>query len=197
MDESVGRFRKLGRVGYGDWQMDRVLGVDYGLCECGCGEETAVARVTVRSKGWVRGKPYRFKSGHATLGSKLARPGDWGYVLNDFELGWVAGLIEGEGSFTIKKSRRKNRFSCQPQLRVSMTDEDIIRKLAYLVPVGNVLKAGRKTKGGKDVWMWTLTNSQALIDLMIALRHLMGERRRQRIDFILAHSGFVRLGDEE
>ena len=61
-----------------------------------------------------------------------------------------------------------------------MTDEDIVR-----------------TKGGKDVWMWTLTNSQALIDLMIALRLLMGERRRQRIDFILAHSGFVRFGDEE
>jgi hypothetical protein len=144
-------------------QMDLVLGVDYGLCECGCGEETAVARVTDRSKRWVRGKPYRFKRGLATLGSKLAGPGGWGYVLNDFELGWVAGLIEGEGSFTIKKARGRNGFSCQPQLRVSMTDEDIIRELAYLVPVGNVLKAGRRTRGGKVVWMWTLTNSQALI----------------------------------
>ena len=50
---------------------------------------------------------------------------------------------------------------------------------------------------GKDVWMWTLTNSQALIDLMIALRLSMGERRRERIDFILAHSGFIRFEDEE
>jgi hypothetical protein len=45
--------------------------------------------------------------------------------------------------------------------------------------------------------MWTLTNSQALIDLMIVIRLLMGERRRERIDFILAHSGFVRFDDEE
>lgn len=106
-------------------------------------------------------------------------------------------MIEGEGSFTIKKSRRKNGFSCQPQLRVSMTDEDVVRRLASLIPVGNILKAGRKTKGGKDVWMWTLANSQALIDLMIALRLLMGERRREKIDSILAHSGFIRFVDEE
>ena len=37
-------------------------------------------------------------------------------------------MIEGEGSFTVKftvkKSKRKNGYSCQPQLRVSMTDEE-------------------------------------------------------------------------
>ena len=32
--------------------------VSYGLCECGCGEKTAIARVTDRSKGWVGGKPF-------------------------------------------------------------------------------------------------------------------------------------------
>lgn len=110
-------------------QMNRILRVDYGLCECGCGEETTVSHKRDVSKGWLRGKPHRYKRGHATLGSRLASPGDWGYVLSDFELGWVAGLIEGEGSFTIKKTRRKNGFSCQPQLRVSITDEDVIRRL--------------------------------------------------------------------
>ena len=140
--------------------MNCVLGVDYGLCACGSGGQTSVSRVTDKSKGWIRGMPYRFTRGHATLGSRLARAGDWGYMLSDFELGWVAGLIEGEGSFTIKKTRRKNGFSCQPQLRVSMTDEDVIRRLTSLIPVSNVLKAGRKTKGGKDVWMWSLTSSQ-------------------------------------
>ena len=65
-------------------------------------------------------------------------------MLNDIELGWVAGLIEVEGSFTVKKSKRKNGYSCQPQLRVSMTDEDVVRKLAALIPAGNVLKAGRR-----------------------------------------------------
>ena len=118
-------------------------------------------------------------------------------MLNDIEFGWVAGLIEGEGSFTAKKSKRKNGYSCQPQLRVSMTDEDVVRKLAALIPAGNVLKAGRRTKVGKEVWMWTLSKSQALIDLMIVLRPLMGKRRRERIDFLLAHSGFIRTNNNE
>jgi hypothetical protein len=118
-------------------------------------------------------------------------------VLNDLKLGWVAGLIEGEGSFTVKKSKRKNGYSCQPQLRVSMTDEDVVRKLASLIPVGNVLKVGRRTKAGKEVWMWTLSKSQALIDPMIVLRPLMGKRRRERNDFLLAHFGFIRINNEE
>ena len=57
-----------------------------------------------------------------------------------------------------------------------MTDEDVVRKLAALIPAGNVLKAGRRTK------------SQPLIDLMIVLRPLMGKRRRERFDSLLAHS---------
>jgi hypothetical protein len=171
--------------------------INHGLCECGCCEKTTVSHKTDRSKSWIKGKPLRFKRGHATLGSKLAKPVDWGCVLNDLELGWVAGLIEGEGSFTVKKSKRKNGYSCQPQLRVSMTDEDVVRKLAALIPAGNVLKAGRRTEAGKEVWMWTLSKSQALIDLMIVLRPLMGKRRRKRIDFLLAHSGFIRINNEE
>jgi hypothetical protein len=105
-------------------QINHALRVNHGLCECGCGEKTAVSHKTDRFKSWVKGRPLRFKRGHANLGRKLAKPIDWGYMLNDIELGWVAGLIEGEGSFTVKKSKRKNGYSCQPQLRVSMTDEE-------------------------------------------------------------------------
>jgi hypothetical protein len=168
-----------------------------GFASAGVVRKTTVSHKTDRSKSWVKGKPLRFKRGHANLGNSLAKPIDWGYVLNDLELGWVAGLIEGEGSFTVKKSKRKNGYSCQPQLRVSMTDEDVVRKLASLIPVGNVCKAGRRTKGGKEVWIWSLSKSQALIDLMIVLRSLLGRRRRERIDFLLAHSGFIRIDGEE
>ena len=47
--------------------MKSTLSVGYGLCECGCGERTAVAHVNDRSKGWVKGKPLRFRKGHAVL----------------------------------------------------------------------------------------------------------------------------------
>ena len=36
-----------------------------GLCECGCGQRTAVAKRTIRAEGKYRGVPNRFLSGHA------------------------------------------------------------------------------------------------------------------------------------
>lgn len=33
-------------------------------CECGCGQETPLARQTAKSKGWIRGQPLRFINGH-------------------------------------------------------------------------------------------------------------------------------------
>lgn len=36
-----------------------------GLCECGCGEATAIANQTVRARGYVKGQPRKFKKGHS------------------------------------------------------------------------------------------------------------------------------------
>jgi hypothetical protein len=35
-----------------------------GLCECGCGKPAPLARQSDRTKGWVRGQPMKFISGH-------------------------------------------------------------------------------------------------------------------------------------
>lgn len=35
-----------------------------GLCQCGCGEKTALASTTIRSKGYLEGQPVRYISGH-------------------------------------------------------------------------------------------------------------------------------------
>src|SRR5690348_3691442 len=36
-----------------------------GLCECGCGRRTNLARQTRREFGWVKGEPLRFVRGHS------------------------------------------------------------------------------------------------------------------------------------
>jgi len=38
--------------------------VEYGCCECGCGEKTSIAAQTNRARGWVNGEPLRFRIGH-------------------------------------------------------------------------------------------------------------------------------------
>jgi hypothetical protein len=37
---------------------------DNGLCECGCGEPTAISRQTDTKRGYVKGEPMRFRAGH-------------------------------------------------------------------------------------------------------------------------------------
>lgn len=179
-------------------QMNRVLGVDYGRCECGCGEKTTVSHKTDRSKGWVKGKPLRFRRGHAVLGRPISGGSAYSYHrLSELELGWVAGLLEGEGCFTIKKGKRKNGFSCTPAVRVVSTDRDVIDRLHKLVPAGGVCEPTRKTKGGKQIYSWSLQSTEAVLDLLVVVLPLMGERRQNRIREILSHPTFVRYPSVE
>ena len=165
----------------------------YGLCECGCGEKTTLARVTVRSKGWTKGKPLRFRRGHAVLGRRMQTRFAYPVcVSSELELGWIAGLIEGEGSFSIKKGRRKHGYSYRPLIQLASTDEDVINRLQTLVPAGSICKPTRLTKGGKQVYKWALSNSEAVFDLLVLLFPLMSGRRKDRMREILAHPSFLR-----
>ena len=51
------------------------------LCDCGCGQQTPLARQTDRTRGWIKGQPIRYIVGHS--GGPRARPvADrfWDYV---------------------------------------------------------------------------------------------------------------------
>jgi hypothetical protein len=177
-------------------RMDRVLGVDYGLCECGCGEESAVSHKTDRSKRWVKGRPLRFKRGHAILGRKVSFGKKYDCrILSEFELGWIAGLLEGEGSFSVRKGNRKYGSSCTPTIQLTSTDEDVVKRLHELIPSASFCRPTRKTKGNKQTYRWALSNSEAVTDVLIVLFPLMGKRRQNRIREVLAHPTFLRYED--
>lgn len=52
-------------------------------------------------------------------------------VLSDFELGWLVGMFEGEGSFLIntQKRQRYNKAYSFGNLQVGSVDEDVIDRL--------------------------------------------------------------------
>ena len=45
----------------------------YGLCWCGCGEVTAIAKETSRSKRWIKGKPIRYVDDHQNSSPMLLK----------------------------------------------------------------------------------------------------------------------------
>ena len=38
--------------------------VEYGYCKCGCGEKTTLAPQSFTKRGWIKGEPIDFVSGH-------------------------------------------------------------------------------------------------------------------------------------
>jgi HNH endonuclease len=46
------------------------------LCACGCGETTAIAKITDRRVGHIKGQPVRFRPGHGSR-TRMARAGDY------------------------------------------------------------------------------------------------------------------------
>lgn len=76
--------------------------------------------------------------------------------MDDFELGWLTGLIDGEGCFTLRIFVRKTktagmrpRFS--PQMTITNTDETFItRACGILHELGIGFYRQKRQKGGKN-----------------------------------------------
>lgn len=94
--------------------------------------------------------------------------------MDKHDIYWVAGLLEGEGSFTSKA----NKF---PRVTCEMTDEDVIKKLHSLLG-GQLYKPTKRQSHWKQSWQWTYVKSHEAAAFMQKIYPYMGERRKKQID---------------
>lgn len=103
---------------------------------------------------------------------------------------WVAGLLEGEGCFSIftRSSATHNHKSLA--IHCEMTDQDVIEKLHRLVGCGTVNKR-QNTSGRKDrrerkpTWIWSVQNHEGIKKVCESIYPFMGKRRQQKIKEML------------
>jgi len=95
------------------------------------------------------------------------------------ELYWLAGLLEGEGSFMQGPPSDAHR----PLISVEMTDEDVIARVSVLFKT-KVLKPAKRGEY-KQTYTCRVTGDRAA-ELMRALRPYMGLRRQKQIDKALS-----------
>jgi hypothetical protein len=102
--------------------------------------------------------------------------------MKETELYWVAGLLEGEGSFLIKTDSSSLKVQC------AMSDFDVLQHLQSLCN-GNLSAAGTKAKAHyKQIWTWSL-NGEPAQRLMHDVYPLMGQRRQEQIlDSLVKHA---------
>ena len=96
--------------------------------------------------------------------------------MNSNELYWLAGLLEGEGSFTMSRG-----ISVRVQL--AMTDKEPVEKAAALM--GSKVTERKVRYDWKLVYRTELCGAEAVRSLLIQLEPLMSPRRKQAIRKLL------------
>lgn len=107
-------------------------------------------------------------------------------VIADADRYWLAGLLEGEGSFVKAPPSNKGR----PIVQLSMTDEDIVARAAGICGVSYHQRVWKIDKNPAAAnWRPALVmhvQGRRAVELMLMLHPLMGERRRRQIVAALA-----------
>lgn len=92
-------------------------------------------------------------------------------------IGWIAALIEGEGSVLFMKSHAI--------VNISMTDEDVVRSIVDRLDIGRVTGPYIRDTPQKPIWRWTVSDRKSIARLLLAIYPLMGVRRRVAIEKII------------
>src|SRR5205807_7307521 len=92
---------------------------------------------------------------------------------------WLAGLLEGEGSFVVRHTwhPRKPIQYHSPRIQVSMLDGDVIKRVAKILGTNSTI--GTKCPGGRTTVAYA--NGDLAVSWMMTLYPLMGMRRRAKI----------------
>ena len=94
---------------------------------------------------------------------------------------WLAGLFEGEASFTFTSSG-------YPRICLQMTDRDIVQSVADIFGVNVQERARQKGRMNcKPIFILAICKAQILCDTLTQLLPFMGERRSARINEQLSY----------
>jgi len=89
------------------------------------------------------------------------------------EFYWLAGIIEGEGNFSIKNNS-------SPTITISMTDEDVIDRVAKILKRPYSKEDRSHRPNAKDIYTVNICGVDA-ISWMFTLYSLFGKRRQAKI----------------
>lgn len=100
------------------------------------------------------------------------------------DLLWLAGLLEGEGSFDAQRGR-------YPRIRLAMTDRDVVGRAASLMDTS--IRLSLHPAPVKATWHAEIQGDRAARIMREILPH-MGARRSQRIADVLGAQAFRKPG---
>lgn len=99
-------------------------------------------------------------------------------MATEAEIAWMAGLFEGEGTiYTFAHNKTGRR---KLQLRIVMTDEDVLLEMARRSGMGKVIpKKGSYTSNSKNkqAYVWQLSRETEIRSFLAMILPWLGHRR--------------------
>ena len=109
--------------------------------------------------------------------------------INENDIAWASGIIEGEGSIQATNRTTNSSFDgrkfCYYTLRVVMTDLDIIERLKLVFGFGIVGNYSNLSRlGKKPIYRWDVRRRFQAETVCILIYPYMGTRRKSQIDLL-------------
>lgn len=103
--------------------------------------------------------------------------------LSDVQLGYIAGLIDGEGCIRIQHSRKNGRDCYFPVVDITNTDGRIIEAVVSWTEMGRVRNyCYDKLKRWKRSWRWSVWRRDDVVALLTKVTpYLISKRERASI----------------
>jgi hypothetical protein len=96
---------------------------------------------------------------------------------NEIDVAWAAGLFEGEGCF---HAYPRGKRGSGAQLRLGMTDRDVVERFAAIMGCGNIYVHKPGTGSHKPCPTWCLYEAEKVCEVIELLLPWLGARRRAR-----------------
>ena len=98
--------------------------------------------------------------------------------MSDIKNAYYAGLLDGEGSFTLKRQNATDRQRARytPLVRCSMTHEETIRSIHDYFGVGQVHRKVKSNPKWKLQWEWIVYSREALAVVNRILPYMITKR---------------------
>lgn len=101
-------------------------------------------------------------------------------MANVIEIAWLAGLLEGDGSFQLHDNGSRGKKSRCPLIALSMLDYDVVERVSKIFNCN----IGKYLTPKKDKFIYTArTGRRSIVEpLILALYPYMGNRRQEQIN---------------
>lgn len=110
--------------------------------------------------------------------------------LSFLDIGWLAGLYEGEGTCYSQIARRGPNGAISTSVRVCicMTDRDVIERVQHLFPSPSQISQRKRNPRHKEQFEWRISRRDLVAEFLQMILPLLCERRREQALKVLARA---------